>query len=91
MKNFLKNNIDYILGFIIWIIFFCCAISCVEHSSEEIKEIHSEMYQKKAEVIELTFPDEEGIPHTHEYIVLSFSEYRNGLDHYIHCKYCKKH
>ena len=39
----------------------------------------------------LTFPDEEGIPRTHEYIVLAFTEYRNGIDHYIHCKYCKKH
>ena len=49
------------------------------------------MYQRKSEIIELTFPDEEGVPRTHEYIVLAFTEYRNGIDHYIHCKYCKKH
>jgi len=91
MKNFLKENFE-IFGFlIIWMIFFFCAISCVEQSPEEVKEMHSEMYQKKAEVIELTFPDEEGVPRTHEYVVLAWSEYRNGLDHYIHCKYCKKY
>lgn len=82
----MKKFIFIFLGIILF-----CFSSCVEHSSEEIREIHSELYQKKSEVIELTFPDEEGVPRTHEYIVLTFSEYRNGLDHYIHCKYCNKH
>ena len=82
----MKKFIFALLGIILF-----CFSSCVEQSPQEIKEIHSEMYQKRAEVIELTFPDEEGVPRTHEYVVLAYSEYRSGFDHYIHCNYCKKH
>jgi len=87
MKKFLKDNFEIVTFLFIWIILFCCAISCDELTSDVIKQ-QEEIFQEESKLFEVTF---EG--HTHQ--MLWYKAYiGNGIYdvemiHWPDCKYCK--
>lgn len=87
MKKFFKDNFEIVTFLFIWIILFCCTISCDELTSDIIKE-PEEIFQEESKLYEVTF---EG--HTHQ--MLWYKAYvGNGvydveMIHWPDCKYCK--
>ena len=80
-----------ILVFIIMLT-LCC--SCEEKTSQQKEreryEHYSEQYQNSSKLFELTFKDEYGEKRTHQFVLVSTSDYMNGIAHWPDCKYCKE-
>ena len=80
------------LMLIIGLILFC---SCCEQKSPQEKaredyKFWSKTYQGRAELFELSFPDEHGEKRTHQFVMVHNSDYMNGISHWPDCKYCKE-
>ena len=86
MKSFIKNHGEILLFLFIWIILFCCAISCDELTADIVKE-PEQIFQEETKLFDVTF---EG--HTHQ--MLWYKAYvGNGvydveMIHWPDCKYC---
>lgn len=84
-------NMKKILIFIIGLILFCsCDQKTPQQKERERYEYISRDCQGSAELFELTFPNEYGEKRTHQFIIVHFSDYMNGIAHWPDCKYCKE-
>ena len=81
-----------ILVFII-VLIFCC--SCGPEKSKQQKEREryenvSNTFQYHSDLFELTYKDKNGEKRTHQFVLVSTSDYMNGIAHWPDCKYCKE-
>lgn len=80
-----------ILVFIIMLT-LCC--SCEQKIPQQIErekyEHYSEICQNNVQLFELTYKDKNGEKRTHQFVLVSISEYMNGIAHWPDCKYCKE-
>ena len=80
-----------ILVFIIMLTFFCsCEEKTPQRKERERYEKVSNFYQSHSDLFELTFKDEYGEKRTHQFVLVSTSDYMNGIAHWPDCKYCKE-
>ena len=80
-----------ILVFIIMLTFFCsCEKKTSQQKEREKYEHYSETYQNNAQLFELTYKDKNGEKRTHQFVLVSTSDYMNGIAHWPDCKYCKE-
>jgi hypothetical protein len=81
-----------ILMLIMAMVLTCC--SCEQKSPQERAredyKFWSKTCQARAELFELTFPDEHGEKRTHQFVMVHNSDYLNGIEHWPDCKYCKE-
>ena len=79
---------------LVFIIMFTLCCSCEQKTSQQIErekyEHYSEKYQNNAQLFELTYKDKNGEKRTHQFVLVSTSEYMNGIAHWPDCKYCKE-
>ena len=80
-----------ILVFIIMLTLFCsCKEKTPQQKERERYEKVSNFYQPHSDLFELTFKDEYGEKRTHQFVLVSTSDYMNGIAHWPDCKYCKE-
>lgn len=72
------------------ILFFSCEQKAPQQREREKYEYYSEKCQNNAQLFELTYKDENGEKRTHQFVLVSTSDYMNGIAHWPDCKYCKE-
>ena len=72
------------------ILFFSCEQKAPQQREREKYEYYSEKCQNNAQLFELTYKDKNGENRTHQFDLVSTSEYMNGIAHWPDCKYCKE-
>ena len=72
------------------ILFFSCEQKAPQQREREKYERDSEKYQNNAQFFELTYKDKNGEKRTHQFVLVSTSDYMNGIAHWPDCKYCKE-
>ena len=68
----------------------CCPKKNKQEKEREKYEHYSEKCQNNAQLFELTYKDKNGENRTHQFVLVSTSEYMNGIAHWPDCKYCKE-
>lgn len=72
------------------ILFFSCEQKAPQQREREKYEYYSEKCQNNAQLFELTYKDKNGEKRTHQFVLVSTSDYMNGIAHWPDCKYCKE-
>ena len=72
------------------ILFVSCEQKAPQQREREKCEYYSEKCQNKAQLFELTYKDKNGEKRTHQFVLVSTSDYMNGIAHWPDCKYCKE-
>ena len=72
------------------ILFFSCEQKAPQQREREKYEYYSEKCQNNAQLFELTYKDKNGEKRTHQFVLVSTSDYMNGIAHWSDCKYCKE-